>query len=389
MSVIVISEGLSGRGAVANVAWQQALGLSHQQRVILISDGISPERRRHLEESQGGLELCLVKVPRLKALRRFAHLPRQLLWILMALRAIQGKLQEARMAVMCHSHPLAAAIAWRFGSRVRLVMVSHGDIFHRPPGTYDPSIAWLYRRTTAYAHRRAAVSVALSPVMVERIQAHGVPAERVALIPNGIDPVEIGLNNPIPTPIDHWKECPLRLLFVGRLDPIKGVDVLLESVALAKQKGLEFQLDFVGSGSFTEQRRLQALSDKLGLSKKVQWHGDQPRSSLIGFFRSCHVVVVPSLDDSLPTVVLEAMASGRPVVGSAVGGIGYLVRDGLTGRLVEPSQPHALAEVFACLDQDRLAISALGQAALERSRSFTWAANVESIKVLITDATDG
>lgn len=385
MTVIVICEGLAGGGAVANVAWQQALGLSQQQPVLLISDGVSLQRRRHLDESEGMLELCLVKVPRFKALRRFAHLPRQLLWIFLALRATQHGFQGAGTAVICHSHPIAAVIAWKFGRRVRLIMVSHGDIFHRPPGSYDPSIAWLYRRTTVYAHRSAAVSVALSPVMFERIQAHGVNAERVALIPNGIDSDEIGLDNSTRTPVGHWQECPLRLLFVGRLDPVKGLDVLLASIALAKQSGLQFQLDIVGKGSDFEERRLQALSDKLGLVKELRWHGGQPRCKLAGFYRRSHVVVVPSLDDPLPTVVLESMASGRPVVGSAVGGIGYLVRDGVSGILVPPSHPHALAEVLACLDQDRLVISALGQAALECSRSFTWTANVQSIQALITE----
>ena len=152
--------------------------------------------------------------------------------------------------------------------------------------------------------------------MVDRIQAHGVPAARVALIPNGIDPDEIGLSNPTPTLAEHWQEYPLRLLFVGRLDPVKGVDVLLESLALAKQSGLEFQLDIVGTGTLNEQRRLQALSDRLTLAKEVQWHADQPRFTLAGFYRRSHVVVVPSLDDPLPTVVLEAMACGRPVGGS-------------------------------------------------------------------------
>ena len=152
-----------------------------------------------------------------------------------ALTAAHLELHRTKTTVICHSHPLAAALAWCFGSRIRLLMVSHGDIFHRPTGSYAPSIAWLYRRTTAYAHRRAAISVALSPVMVERIQAHGIPPQRVVLIPNGIDSDEIGLDNSMPTPLDHWNECPFRLLFVGRLDPIKGVDVLIESLALAKQ----------------------------------------------------------------------------------------------------------------------------------------------------------
>lgn len=386
LPVLVICEGLGGSGAVANVAWQQALGLSRQLSVCLISDGLSQERRAQLATSQ--LRLRILSPPQFTVLRRFAHLPRQLAWILLALIAAQHELQRTRTVVICHSHPLAAALAWRFGRRIRLLMVSHGDIFHRPPGSYAPSIAWLYRRTTAYAHRHAAVSIALSPVMVERIQAHGIPAQCVTLVPNGIGLDEIGLDNSLPTPLDHWKECPLRLLFVGRLDPVKGVDVLLESMALAKQAGLELELDIVGSGNVSEQRRLQELSFDLGIVNKVKWQGSQSRCKLAAFYRRCHVVVVPSLDDPLPTVVLEAMASGRPVVGSAVGGIGYLIGDGESGILVQPSQPRALVKAFSCLDQDRLATSALGKAALERSSSFTWAANVEAIKALITEEKD-
>ncbi len=105
-------------------------------------------------------------------------------------------------------------------------MVSHGDIFNRPVCSYDPASTWLYRLTTPAAHRRAAVSVALSSVMVERIQAHGVPSERIALIPNGQDPAEIGFREPVSTPSEHWQQRPFRLLFVGRLDPVKENDVM-------------------------------------------------------------------------------------------------------------------------------------------------------------------
>lgn len=104
MRMIVICEGLAGGGAAANVAWQQALGLSQQVFVGLISDGLSPERRRQLAESQGPLHLCLVRLPVFMALRRFFHLPRQLLWIFLAVRATQSKLQGAQTAVNL-SHP--------------------------------------------------------------------------------------------------------------------------------------------------------------------------------------------------------------------------------------------------------------------------------------------
>jgi glycosyltransferase involved in cell wall biosynthesis len=385
MSVIVICEGLGGTGAVANVAWQQALGLSLWQPVCLICDGLSPERRLQLASNQGQLQIRQLRVPGFAPLRRFSHLPRQLLWILLALRATQKEMQAACTTVICHSHPVAAAVAWRFGGRIRLIMVSHGDIFHRPPGSYDPAISWLYRCTTPYAHRHAAMSVALSPVMAERIQAHGVRPERIALIPNGLDPAEIGLRDASPTPAEHWLQRPLRLLFVGRLDPVKGVEVLLKALAVARQTGLKLQLDLVGGVTITDQRRLETLTQQLGLDQTVSWRGPQPRSSLAEHYRHCHVVVVPSLDDPLPTVVLEAMACGRPVLGSAVGGIGYLVRNGESGLLVPPGDPAALAEALGRLERDRYATDALGEAALERSRHFTWPANVSALQALILD----
>ncbi|MCP9903241.1 glycosyltransferase family 4 protein [Cyanobium sp. BA5m-10] len=263
--------------------------------------------------------------------------------------------------------------------------MSHGDIFHRPPGSYDPAISWLYRCTTPYAHRHAAISVALSPVMAERIQAHGVRPERIALIPNGLDPAEIGLRDASPTPAEHWLQRPLRLLFVGRLDPIKGVEVLLKALALSQQTGLKLQLDLVGEGSPHQQHRLEVLCQQLGLTQVVHWLGAQPRCSLADHYRRCHLVLVPSLDDPLPTVVLEAMACGHPVLGSAVGGIAFLVRDGAEGLLVPPGDPAALAEALGRLERDRYATAALGEAALERSRHFTWSANVSALQALMLD----
>lgn len=383
--VIVICEGLGGTGAVANVAWQQALGLSRRQPVILISDGLSPERRQQLAYIQGQLQVRQPRVPGFAPLRRFAHLPRQLLWILLALRTAQKELQAACTPVICHSHPVAAAVAWRFGRRIRLIMVSHGDIFHRPPGSYDPAISWLYRCTTPYAHRHAAISVALSPVMAERIKVHGVRPERISLIPNGLDPAEIGLRDARLTPPEHWLQRPLRLLFVGRLDSIKGVEVLLRALGLAGQTGVKLQLDLVGEGIPHQQHRLEVLCQQLGLTQAVHWLGAQPRFSLADHYRRCHVVVVPSLDDPLPTVVLEAMTCGRPVLGSAVGGIAFLVRDGAEGLLVPPGDPAPLAEALGRLERDRVAIAALGEAALERSSHFNWPANVSALQTLILD----
>ncbi len=86
-------------------------------------------------------------------------------------------------------------------------------------------------------------------------------------------------------------------------------------------------LDLVGKGSPSEERRLKALSQRLGISKIVHWHGPQPRSSFIAYYCQCHLLVLPAHDGPFGNVVLEAMACGRPVLGSAVGGISYLLSE--------------------------------------------------------------
>ncbi len=383
VSLIICCEGLGGTGAVANVAWQQALGLSRWQPVCLLSDGLSLERRGQLLDLPVSVQVVTVEVPSCSWLRRLAHLPRQLAWIGLALGALRQRLPAHGATVICHSHPLAAAVAFWFGRRVQLVLVSHGDIFHRPPGTYDAGLTWLYRCTTGYAHRRADRSVALSPVMRERIRAHGVPSDRIALIPNGLDPEEIGLTAAPSRAPAHWHQQPLQLLFVGRLDPVKGIEVMLEALALALQAGMKLQLDLIGSGPPGRLRQLEQRSCQLGIDATLRWLGPQPRHSLAAHYGRSHLVLVPSLDDPLPTVVLEAMACGRPVLGSAVGGIPYLLGDGEGGVLVPPGQPRPLAEALARLDGDRNALAALGAAALARSRHHTWAANGQALEALI------
>jgi glycosyltransferase involved in cell wall biosynthesis len=386
--VIIISEGLGGGGAVANVAWQQALCLSSQLPVCLITDGLTAVRMQQLANLPVNLRLRLLKVPRFTPLRRFAHFPRELVWILLALRAFQNELRTNAttfFSVICHSHPMAAALAWRFDQRINLVLVSHGDIFHRPRGTYDPAITCLYRISTGFAHRQASWSVALSPVMAERIQAHGVPSQRIALIPNGLDPREIGLAAPIPTPPEHWLQHRLRLLFVGRLDQIKGLDHLLSALALSRQDCCELQLDVVGDGTVPNRDRLKKLSESLGLAHAVNWLGPQERRDLAKHYQRCHVVVVPSLDDPLPTVVLEAMSCGRPVLGSAVGGISFLVEDGINGLLVPPAVPRDLADALMLLDRDRRFTASLGAAAYQSSLRYTWDANAHALHALIND----
>jgi glycosyltransferase involved in cell wall biosynthesis len=148
-----------------------------------------------------------------------------------------------------------------------------------------------------------------------------------------------------------FRASPARLLFVGRLVPRKGVDVLL--TALATPALHDAKLTVVGAGS--ERQRLESLAASLGIAPRVEFAGLASPAELDAHFRRCDALVLPAIDDGLSgteglgVVLIEALAFAKPVVASDVGGIPDVVRHGQTGLLVPPGDPRALASALASL----------------------------------------
>jgi len=184
-----------------------------------------------------------------------------------------------------------------------------------------------------------------------------------AVIPNFI-PDDLLLNEAAPHP-----DGPI--LFVGDLSRDKGIEVLIE--AHRRLGGLS-HLVLAG----------RVLDDTpLDLPDQVELRGLLDHASIIALMQTACVVVVPSIvPDCCPTVVLEAMAVGRPVVAAASGGIVDLVDDGVTGLLVAPGNPVALSTALSAIVNDRDAAAAMGRKALERARSFTASAVVGRVETL-------
>jgi glycosyltransferase involved in cell wall biosynthesis len=140
---------------------------------------------------------------------------------------------------------------------------------------------------------------------------------------------------------------PLKLLYVGSLTAIKGIHVLVEACGMLKNNNVRFALDIIGEGGL--QRGLKRAIERLGLTDQVAFKGFIARRRLGPHFLNADVVCVPSLNDPLPTVVLEALSAGIPVVGSAVGGIPAMVKNGVNGLLVPAEKPGAIADAIAGL----------------------------------------
>lgn len=163
-------------------------------------------------------------------------------------------------------------------------------------------------------------------------------------------------------------------LFVGRLEPLKGVDTVLEALALirSRQPALFPRMRFIIVGgnladaADTEMQRLRLMVDEFDLGANVQFVGAKNQSQLLDYYAAATAVVMPSDYESFGMVALEAMAAGTPVIASNVGGLSYLVKDGVTGFLVPTRDPELLArrmiELVEQPDQQmRAAASSLAQ----------------------------
>ncbi len=215
-----------------------------------------------------------------------------------------------------------------------------------------------------------------------------------AVIPPGVDTARF-----YPIPIDEAKEfigvSPEQnlLLFVGRIEPLKGIDTLLEAIALLKEEGVlqahPVSLMVIGgdpkAGSeemAAEMARLKELCQSLGMGDLVTFLGRRDQGTLQYYYSAAEIVVVPSHYESFGLVALEAMACGTPVVASETGGLIFLVRDGETGFHVPAGDAKALADRLKTLVQDEVLRARLGRQAAEYARGYDWVEIADQIVTL-------
>jgi len=172
------------------------------------------------------------------------------------------------------------------------------------------------------------------------------------------------------------------ILFVSRLDPPKGLHLLLRG--LAKMQSKSWMLLVVGIGSHSYERYLKDLSFKLGLIEKVLSTGNVPHPKLPYFYSIAQVYVLPSMFEGLPATILEAMACGTPVIATKVGGIPEVISNGYNGLLLDSLSEDEISRAVEQLLMDSSFRKRLSQRALRTiQEKFSWKISVEKyIKLL-------
>ena len=222
---------------------------------------------------------------------------------------------------------------------------------------------WAAERILPSSYRRAWFH-AISESTRDDLIARGIAPERIAVVHPGVDTSRY---RPAASP---ERADPPRFVYIGRLKRYKGVEYLLEALALARKQRPELSLDIAGSGD--DRPRLEALSQRLDLSAAVRFRGFVDEATKVALLRGAVANVFPSPKEGWGITVMEAAACGTPSLASDSPGLRDSVRHGVTGLLVPHGDPAALAGAMLELAGDPTRVERLGAAARQGAVAESW-----------------
>ncbi len=363
MRVLLINYELPPLGGGAGVASEQIAvqmaALGHQVTILTSAHRTLPRRER-----RGGFEIRRIRTLR-RGLDRSNLLEIGLFMASACLWALFHSKKERPDGVVAFFGIPGGPPALLLQLRHRIpyvVSLRGGDVpglssriqlYHR---ALRPLILLVWRRAArVFANSRYAAQLARAAA----------PDIAIDLVPNGVDSETFAPNG------DARTGKAVRMLYVGRLTRgEKGLDVLLRAVAeLSGESGPHLEVH----GDGHDRDELEALVRSLGRERQVSFHGWAARAAWPASYRGADLFTIASREEGMPNVVLEAMASGLPVVGTAIAGIEDLVVDGVTGRLVPSEDPAAFAAAVRELAADPALRREMGRAGRRRVEAdFTW-----------------
>lgn len=269
-------------------------------------------------------------------------------------------------------HLFAAPAVWIASLRGTPVVVNYrggeADSFLRRAG------AWV--RPTM---RRATSLVLPSGFLLDVFARHGMPGRIVSNI--------VDLDRFRPAPASGTDRVAPHLVIARNLEPIYGNDVALKAFALLTKQFPAVRLTVAGSGP--EAAALVELTRQLGVHDRVSFTGRLDRDQMAALYRDAYLMLNPSRVDNMPNSILEALASGVPVVSTNVGGIPYIVADGRTAMLVPPDDPPAMAAAVGQVLSDEALRDRLVRNGVDEVRRYRWDAVRSELGAAYDDAVQG
>jgi len=286
---------------------------------------------------------------------RYLTFPRYILFPIVGItsyfisvRAIARKIDMSDVNLI-HAH---------FASPDGFVTALIGKLYHKPTvltvhgsdiNVYTKKYLW--KKQIVYALSNVKKVVCVSKKLQKKVVALGIEKTNTCVIPNGYNSTLFRPKNK--RKIREVLNLPTEkkiLLFVGNIVPIKGLSYLLRAMTNIAKKRQDVLLVIVGGGS--QKNELERKTNNLGIAEYVKFVGEKPHREIPLWMNACNVFILPSLNEGFGGVLIEAMACGKPVVATNVGGIPENMNKDC-GILVEPKDSDALADaILNALDRE-------------------------------------
>ncbi len=225
--------------------------------------------------------------------------------------------------------------------------------------------------------------IALTEHMKREMQK--ISAKNILVIPNGIDMARF--NDQSPDFSDSLNSKEKKIIFVGNLRPEKGLNYLIEAVLHISKKDINIQLLVVGDGP--QRESLEKMVTKLNINDKVTFSGKTDTNRVPVYLKNSDVFVLPSLHEGFPNVLLEAMASGLPVVASDVCGINEIIEDNKNGFLVKPQNSKEIAEKILLLLDNRYLRENICKENRKKASRYSWQRTVHMLENVYSSTLKG
>jgi glycosyltransferase involved in cell wall biosynthesis len=378
-------------GGVRVAVYHEALELARRGSVTVLAPRIllPPLARYHEARAFARANAAAAPdPPGVRVLRPpYLHVP--LLWPLteplqLLILGLWAVLVHGRDVDVVHGHRLypmgLAAVLTGLVLRRRSVVTSHGSGLHTVALSGPLNKRWWTRFSLRQATRLITVSRDLSRIAGEL----GVSEARRRYIPNGVDLAQFQLGDArAPRARLGLAEGAPVFVCLGYFMPVKGHAVLVKAFARLVEKRPEAVLVLAGDGPLLEEMKRQAAG--AGVGERVRFLGAVNHATVVPWLQACDALVLPSFHEGTPLVVLEAMACGKPVVATSVGGTSEVVKDERYGLLVPAGDDEALARAMEEATRRTWDVTILRA----RAGDYSWPRIVDQICDLYADMSDG